>query len=198
MDVKGYFEPSLYTEMKRIDYTEKNIIYLDDEIDRGIINMLARQLRNLADAQLELPIEERKPIKLIISSCGGEAYSTFYFCDLMEYYINRGVEIHTYVTSYAYSGAFKIAICGSKRFGYKRSQYMCHQQNWFEHGYSTRENARRQHEEAEELFNTLAEIITTHTHITREMLDEFSRRNEDMYINSTKALELGVIDEILI
>ena len=189
---------NLYDEMKRTDYMQNNTIYLDDEIDREVINALSRQLKKLGDKQLGLSTQDRTPIKLIISSCGGEVYSTFYFCDLMEYYISRGVEIHTYVTSYAYSGAFKIAICGSRRYGYKRTKYMCHQQNWFEYGYTTRQDAKRKYEKSEELFNELVDLITSKTKITRDMLEDYSNRNDDWYMGSTDALEMSVIDEIII
>jgi len=114
----------LLEEIKLVDYKDNNTLYIDDEITTEFIIMLSRQLKKLATKQLSLSKEDRTPIKLIIASPGGSLVDGMHFCDLMEYYINKGIEIHTYCTSYAYSMAFKIFICGSKRFVYKRSDLM--------------------------------------------------------------------------
>lgn len=188
---------SLYEEMKKRDYKNKNTLYLDCSIRKDSINLLARQLKFLGEAQLLLDEKSRTPIKLLISSPGGCHRSTMYFCDLMEYYIKRGVEIHTITTSYAYSGAFKIAICGSKRFGYPRSSYMCHQWNRYREGYETYQDTVNEREENDRAYEELCEVINSKTKITREMMDEYTKANKDFYMNSKTALELSVIDEII-
>ena len=188
---------SLYDGMKYNDYIKNNTLYLEDEITMDSINMLSRQLKCLAESELLLDKNDRKPIKIIISCYGGEARSTFYFCDLMEYYINKGIEIYTYTTSMAYSGAFKIAICGSKRFAYKRSHFMCHQQLWMDNMTKTYTDEKRSAERSQEMFDTLVEIITSHTKITREMFESYAERNNNFFMNSKEALKYGVIDKIL-
>lgn len=188
---------SLYDGMKYNDYVNKNTLYLDTDITMESMNLLSRQLKTLADKQFKLNKLERTPIKIIISCYGGEARSTFYFCDLMEYYTSKGIDIHTYVTSVAYSGAFKIAICGSKRFAYKRSEFMCHQQAWRDEMYKTYQDEKRSAKRNEIMFDTLVNIITSHTKITREMFESYSDRNDNFYMSSDEALKYNVIDEII-
>lgn len=187
-----------YSQMKLNDYRGKNTIYLDCEIDREIINLLARQLKKLGDEQLELTKSKRQPIKIIISSYGGCAYSTLYFCDLIKYYVAKGVEIHGYVTSVAMSGAFKILICCSKRFGYRHSLLMCHQFNTYKGGHYTYQDMVNEREQDDRLYKTLKELIVENTDITEELMDSYTEQNRDFFMNSEEALKLRVIDEIII
>lgn len=188
----------LLEEMKQVDYKDNNTLYIDEEITTEYIVMLSRQLKKLANKQLSLSKEDRTPIKLIIASPGGSLIDGMHFCDLMEYYINRGVEIHTYCTSYAYSMAFKILICGSKRFAYKRSDLMCHQWNRFRYGQETYQDTVNDREQCDKWYNLIAELITEKTNITREQFDSYTKSNKDFYMSATEALSLNVIDEIII
>ena len=187
----------LLEEMKLQDYQKDNTIYIDEDITSESIELWARQLKNLCNKQLSRPKEERSPVKLIINSAGGSARDTLYFIDLMEYYKKRDIEIYTYITAYAYSGAFKIGICGSKRFAYKHSELLCHQWNKFEYGVKTYQDTVNDRERNDRLYNELAEVIVSNTKITREMLDDYTKHNRDFVMTSKTALELSVIDEIV-
>ena len=187
----------LLEEMKLQDYQKDNTIYIDEDITSESVELWSRQLKNLGNKQLSKSKEDKCPIKLIINCNGGSARDTFYFIDLMEYYKKRGVEIYTYVTACAYSGAFKIGISGSKRFGYKHSEFLCHQWNRFEYGTKTYQDIVNEREHNDKLYNELAEIITSKTKITREMLDSYTKQNRDFIMDSKTALYLSVIDEII-
>ena len=188
----------LLEEMKQVDYKDNNTLYIDDEITTEFIIMLSRQLKKLATKQLSLSKEDRTPIKLIIASPGGSLADGMHFCDLMEYYIKRGVEIHTYCTSYAYSMAFKMLICGSKRFAYNSSDLMCHQWNRFKYGQETYQDTVNDREQCDRWYNLIIDLITEKTNITREQFDSYTKSNKDFYMNSETALSLNVIDEIII
>ena len=194
------FQPinRLLEEMKAVDYKDNNTLYIDEEITTEYIVMLSRQLKKLANKQLSLSKEDRTPIKLLIASPGGSLIDGMHFCDLMEYYINRGVEIHTYCTSYAYSMAFKILICGSKRFAYKRSDLMCHQWNRFRYGHETYQDTVNDREQCDKWYNLIADLITEKTNITRQQFDSYTQSNKDFYMSASEALALNVIDEIII
>jgi ATP-dependent protease ClpP protease subunit len=195
-----YYQPvnRLLEEIKLGDYKNKNTLYIDDEITTEFIITLSRQLKKLAEKQLSLNREDRTPIKLIIASPGGSLVDGMHFCDLMEYYINKGIEIHTYCTSYAYSMAFKILICGSKRFAYKRSDLMCHQWNRFKYGQETYQDTVNDREQCDRWYNLIVDLITEKTNITAEQFNGYTKSNKDFYMDSVTALDLNVIDEIII
>ena len=74
---------------------------------------------------------------------------------------------------------------------------MCHQWNRFEYGTKTYQDIVNEREHNDKLYNELAEIITSKTKITREMLDSYTKQNRDFIMDSKTALDLSVIDEII-
>ena len=188
-----------YLQMKQEDFLNGNAIYIDGEVDRESINYWSMQLRKLGNQELENIQNGRKtsPILMYISSYGGSLVHGFYLTDLMEYYINRGVEIYTYANGYVCSMGAKILVCGSKRFGFKHSKVLFHQYNKTIQGTLTHRDIELMYQDGVEAMKEIEEIIYEKTNIPKELFEQFLHENRDLDLNAQQCLEYGVFDEIL-
>lgn len=103
--------------------------------------------------------------------------------------------IHTIVTGAAMSCGFVILICGHKRFGYKYSTPMYHQVGSWSHGkiQDLKENLNQ----TENLQALIEKITVQKTNIKIKKLKDLRSKKFDWYLTAKKALQCGVIDEIL-
>jgi ATP-dependent protease ClpP protease subunit len=105
------------------------------------------------------------------------------------------VPIHTIVTGCAMSCGFLISISGHKRFGYPRSTYLYHQVSSGAIG-----KVKEMEEEiieAKRLQALIEDVTLSSTKITTKKLERIYKTKKDWFMDSTEALKLGVIDEIL-
>jgi len=133
-----------------------------------------------------------KPIKIYIDSYGGYVYQCFGLVGIMD---SCKTPIHTIVTGCAISCGFIIAISGHKRFGYPRSTYMYHQVSGGAFG-----KVKDMEEEMVEILRlqkSVESITLEKTKITKKMLERIYKAKKDWYLDSEKAIKLGVIDEII-
>lgn len=107
---------------------ETRSIYLVDEITPSEISYICFNLLHILeeddynDANIKDYI--REPIKIYISSCGGELNSAWGLIDIIT---TSKTPIHTYCIGYAQSAAFMIFLAGRERFVYKHSCLLYHQ-----------------------------------------------------------------------
>ena len=133
-----------------------------------------------------------KPIKIYIDSYGGQVYQCLGLLNIMG---SSKTPIHTIVTGCAMSCGFIIAICGHKRFGYKRSTYLYHQVSSGSVGKI--KDMEEDLVEAQRLQKEIEEITLEKTKISRKKLSKIYKQKIDWYITSKEAEELNIIDEIL-
>lgn len=190
---------SLLNEMKMNDYLKENTIYLDCEIDRESQVIFCRQLKKLAEQELKKQIEDRKNIKVKISSFGGWVCAVFAMVSYMEYWQEKGVIIETYCDGYTASGGSKILMAGSKGHRYitRYGTVLIHQSNCYKQGYSTLQEDIKSVEEALKDWNTLKEIFRKHTKLTEEDITNFTEKNIDFTYRPLECLEKGIVDHII-
>lgn len=145
---------------------------------------------NSYDEKHNIPIDERKPIQLIIDSPGGDLLETFIIIDAIK--ISK-TPIHAFVIGTAYSGGFFIAISADKRYGYKHSSYLFHEGSAHNGGTSSQfENFTAFYKKQ---LGQLKDIVLKETNITEEEYERIKR--EDIWYDAYEALEKGIIDEII-
>lgn len=135
---------------------------------------------------------EPEPIKLYIDSYGGYVYQCFGLLSVME---RSKTPIHTIVTGCAMSCGFMMLISGHKRFAHKLSTPLYHQVSSGTFG--TVKEMEEQLQETKRLQEQLENIVKEKTNISKKKLKEILDNKKDWYMTSEEALELGVIDEIL-
>lgn len=176
--------------------TDKRLFYLSDDINSETIGQLCFYLLNIIQEDDEKDEKQkdfkREPIKFYINSNGGKVYDMWSLIDIM---LNSKTPIHTYCTGYAMSAAFNIFLAGSKRFGSKHSTFLYHQIHCNANGsyqYILEDMAENDY-----LQNKIELYVKDRTKITEERLNKIRESKTDWYIHCDKALELGVITDII-
>ena len=85
------------------------------ECDLELINMILKC--NKEDKGI--PVEDRKPIKVYISSPGGDVVTLWSIIQAIQY---SKTPVHTVNISYAYSAAAEILVAGQKRYLSEKSK----------------------------------------------------------------------------
>jgi ATP-dependent Clp protease protease subunit len=175
-------------------------LYLAKQVDQDSMNSISRAIIeiNESDEKTKRIYEaydleyNPKPIKLYIDSYGGQVYQCLGLLGIME---ASKVPVHTIVTGCAMSCGFLISITGHKRFGYPGSTYLYHQVSSGMWG-----KAKDLEEEVIEV-KRLQKMIEEHTmqktKISGSQLEKIYKRKIDWYIDSKKAMKLGIIDEVI-
>ena len=145
---------------------------------------------NLYDDMHNIPIEERKPIKIYIDSCGGSLTDSLTIIDAIKL---SKTPVITIAIGCAYSGGFFIFISGDKRYAYPHASFLFHEGSTGTSGTSSQfENYtafyRRQ-------LKQLEEIVLTNTNITEEEYKDI--RKDDVWYDAKDGIEKGFVDEII-
>ena len=136
------------------------------------------------------PVEERRPIKLLIYCFGGDLEATLSLISIMN--ISK-TPIYTYNMGVAYSGAFMTLVNGHKRFALKNSTGLFHEGS--AHIQGNAEDVRSAQSNYERQLKVIKENIIARTKIDLKTLQKY--KDKQWYIPSSQLLELGVVDAIV-
>lgn len=182
-----------YEQDKTYITTDKNNIYFYGSVTSDSCRVLGNKLNELINSHRVFKNDyniDAPPINLHIQSSGGSLINTFYVLDII---IKSDVPIHTYVDGYAASAASLISSVGKKRYMTDNSMIMIHQL------YSGNEGKYKELDDDMINLNTfmsmIKKIYLKHTNIAPNKLDEILEH--DLWLDSKKCLELGLIDEII-
>lgn len=157
----------------------------DDLIDEHIMYILKW---NLEDK--DIPVDKRKPIKLYISSPGGNGFVSNILQDVIEQSKTPVIGVGLDMVA---SAAYYILLACDERIVFKNTALLQHEGD-IEVGNSSRKAA-----DTMAFFDTMEnktkEFVLAHTNMTSEFYDEIHVREYWMY--PERAKELGVIDKIV-
>ena len=160
---------------------------VDDEIANGI-NVMIR-FWNRIDAEQEIPIKERAPIKIYINSEGGYLTSGYLIIDSIKL---SKTPVYTINIGTAYSAAFEIFIAGHQRIAYKHSSFLFHE------GAVGMNGDANKFRNYAEFYNNLLDMAKEHiletTKITPE--DYEKHQKDDWWFTASEALKYGICDKI--
>lgn len=129
-------------------------------------------------------------IKLRINSYGGSLFAGLAILDTIR---NLKSEVHTYVDGSAASAATIISIAGAKRYIGKNSMMLIHQLSTGTYGkFSELEDDM---ENNKRLMKMIKDIYKQYTKVPMKNIDEILKH--DIWFDSAKCLELGLVDQIL-
>lgn len=181
------------------DYLNKNTLYFTTEFDRESCTLFCRQLQKLGDRELDKRDEDRKPIKVVISSYGGNVYDYYSVASMIEYYKEKGLIIETHCQGYAMSAGAKLLILGSK--GHRTiTKYGCvllHQVQTGQFGRMTHQEKRKDVEDLDGMWEVLSGIIKANTLLTDEEIEGFTKYNLDITYTPAQCVEKGIVDKII-
>ena len=136
------------------------------------------------------PVEERKPIKLLLYCFGGDLDATLSLVSLMNI---STTPIYTYNMGVAFSGGFLLLINGHKRFTLATGTGLFHEGSAEVQGSAQEVRSAQANYERE--LKTIKDIIVAHSKIDLKTLNKY--KDKEWYIPANQLLELGVVDEII-
>lgn len=166
-------------------------LYLGD-IEEGTGDVIDTSIRfwNRVDDEENIPVEERKPIKLYINSGGGSLLATFTMIDSIKM---SKTPVWTIAVSSAYSGGFFTFICGHRRFAYPNASFLYHEGSAGTSGTASQfANFAAFYKKQLE---KLKQIVLTNTTIGEEKFNEIQK--EDFWMTAEEAVDFGCADEII-
>jgi ATP-dependent Clp protease protease subunit len=170
---------------------EERIIWIDQEITDDFILGLIKQIILWNKEDEGKAKEERKPIKVLIFSFGGDLYSTFALLDVIA---ASETPVHTYNMGVAMSAGLLLLLAGEKRYALKKSQVLIHSGSGGAGG--TYEQVEAQTQAYKEMIGLMREYIIERTNIDTKLYKKYM--SKEWYLYSDKQKELGIVDEIII
>lgn len=180
-----------FDEIVNLDGSVNRELYLGEICD-GTGSSMESYIRfwNTVDDKNNVPIEDRKPIKIYIDSPGGNLTDTFMIIDAMKM---SKTPIWTIATGCTYSGGFFSFIAGHKRFAYPHSSFLYHEGSTSNGGTSSQfANFAAFYKKQ---LDQLKDIVLDNTSIDEEKYKEIHK--EDFWLTAEEALELNICDEII-
>ena len=168
---------------------QDRVLWVEGEIDDGIFELSKLILRYNKEDK-DIPVEQRKPIKIFINSPGGDLDSTLSFIGLME--ISK-TPIWTIDACWAYSAAGLILMAGHKRFALPNTEALIHSGSGQLGG--TFDQTTEQMKNYKILVDKMKEFILSKTKIDNKLFKKMSAK--DWYIYTDEMLELGIVDSIV-
>ena len=144
---------------------------------------------NKKDNEQNIPVADRKPIRIYIDSCGGSLTDAFTIIDAINL---SETPIHTIVTGSAYSAGFFISITGHKRYAYPLASFLYHE------GSATNGGTANQFQNFTEFYKKQLKQLKVHTLACTKMDEDFYEniKRDDYWMTAEEALALGCFDEI--
>ena len=168
---------------------QDRILWIEGEINDGLFELSKMILRYNKDDK-DIPVEERKPIKIFINSPGGDLDSTLAFIGLMN--ISK-TPIWTVNACWAYSAAGLILMAGHKRYALPNTECLIHSGSGQLGG--SYEQTTEQMKNYKYLVDKMRDFILSKTKIDQKLFKKNSQK--DWYIYTDEMLNLGIVDEII-
>ena len=174
-----------------IEDNEERRIYVNCDIDENIIDSAVYHILRYNRMDKDIPINERKPIKIYISTPGGVVTAGYVLIDAI---MTSKTPVYTINLGTAYSMGFLIFIAGTKRFSMPSATYLLHDGSSFAWD-STNKLKDRVEFEAGEMEEHTKKYIVERTNISEEKYMENIRK--EWYFYPEEAKKLGVVTHIV-
>lgn len=178
------------------NFAEGNNFYIyssiDDTFGRDILAPFTNKVSELSGKSCECSTP--KVINIFISSVGGRLDYTFDLVTLIEKAKKSGIEVRTYVTSNACSGASLIAVSGSKRYISSRAYHLLHYARGGDFSHNPEMIARN----TENGLFTQGELVKIYKKYTKVKGLEKKLLADNYMINGgEECIKLGLADELI-
>lgn len=179
-----------FEDVVNLDGALNREVYLGS-IEGGVGSSIEGYIRfwNKYDDDHNIPVEERKPIKIYIDSPGGYLSDTLTMVDAIKL---SKTPVWTICLGCAYSGGFFVFISGHKRIAYPHASFLFHEGSTSNGGTSSQfENYTAFYKKQ---LAQLKEIVLDNTNLTEEEYQNIKK--DDIWYDVADGVEKGFIDEI--
>lgn len=183
------FKPSGDEELHSVTLTDElvnsRVLFLDGPIVSDFVSYLVKCLFVLENQDAEAPVT------LVVSSPGGEVASGLALIDVMQ---SVSCPVHTVGMGVVASMAAVVLACGDRRSAYANSQIMIHQLMGGV-GMQQQTDIDIAAERMREMRNRLDQLLASKALLSAQEFHKLTER--DCWCSAERALELGLIDEIV-
>jgi ATP-dependent Clp protease protease subunit len=165
-------------------------VYLIGDIEKDTARACIERLRELAN-------ESARPISLYINSAGGNVTDGLAIHDSVRHIVSRGVEVTIVVQGMAYSMGSVVLQAASegRRLAFPHSWIMIHEPaKWA--GWQSTTAAAQHLERLKQMQDQIYKILSTRSGKPLRQIIRDTKRT-DFYLDSKRALEYGLIDQIV-
>lgn len=168
---------------------EQRIFWVDGEIDESLLDLVKMIMRcNKEDK--DLPVEQRKPVRVFIDSPGGDVQALFTTIKAIE--ISK-TPVYTINYCGAYSAAAILLTAGHKRFALPGTSAMFHRGSCYYGGEQSVVESTKKYFDA--LDKKLDEFLFSHTNIDQKIYKR--KASSDLYMDENECLKNNVVDSIV-
>lgn len=179
-------DPGLLRYYKNL---ENRIIYIDSEIDDAALEY-QRDIIQFNIDDKNIPVDQRKPIKLLINSPGGYLTETMSLANTIK--ISK-TPVYTYNVGECCSGAFILLIAGTKRFALPSSFALYHRGSGSVSGdFDDTVSGTKQYREQ---VTQMQDFVVENTKISKATI--VRKKSANWWMNCNEQIENGVVDNII-
>lgn len=173
-----------------VENLKDRVIIINQDIDENIVEMATMQIIKFNKEDKGIPVEDRKPVRVYVSSNGGSIADGFTLIDVM---LQSKTPVHTLNLSKAYSMGFLIMLAGSKRSAFSNSTFLLH--DGMKGEIATGSKFKDTAKFYDELDERIKQYILDRTRIDSKLYDKNVAK--EWYMYSDEAKKLGVINSIV-
>jgi ATP-dependent protease ClpP protease subunit len=167
---------------------------ISKETVRGIIAEIIRINEEDDEISLNDTKYERKPIKLYVTSGGGNIFDGLCLANVIH---SSKTPVHAYIPCYAGSSGFTIAISAHRRFAHINATFTYHDGSTdLKEIKGKLEDVELYVAEIKRIKGLCDELIVKQTSLNQKLLDEIKSKRIDWFLPAESALELGIVHEI--
>ena len=180
--------PAPGTLMYYLDRADR-ILWLEGDVDEDVLG-IEKMIMYYNRKDAGIPPEERKPIKLLIYSYGGDGMASFSLIDVI---LSSQTPIYTVNMGAAMSAALVILLAGHKRFCLPRSSALIHSGSGGTNG--TYEQNEAQMKDYQHFVTAMRDFILERTSITTKALGK--QKGKEWYLYAEDQVAYHIVDEII-
>lgn len=173
------------------EQAENRTLWLDSELTEDGSEIVKKIIRwNWEDEDRDIPIDQRKPIHIMLLSPGGDLYVMLAIVDAIRM---SKTPVYTCAVSLTASAACAILVAGHKRYAFPHAHGMWHSGSAGVSGSMEQVQSATKHLDMIE--KHMQEFLLERTKVDAKMLKKY--KDKDWYLSASEMLELGFIDHIV-
>ena len=171
------------------DLKQRKLFLNEDVSSFSVVEIVKHIMQFNAEDRL-IPVEERTPILLYVTSNGGEVDSGFELIDVIQ---SSKTPVYTINLGYQYSMGFLIGLAGHKRFAMPTAKYLMHDGSNFV--FNSGAKAQDQMRFQQRVEGRIKQYVLSRSNVTSEEYD--SNLRVEWYLFADEAKKKGFVDCII-
>jgi len=183
-------ENGFVDEYYYLDALKQRKLFLEEEISQETVSEIVKHILRFNKEDEAIPVAERKPIILYLSSNGGDVDPGF---ELIDVILHSKTPVYTVNLGYWYSMGFLIGIAGHKRYASSNSKCLMHDGSQFI--YNSGSKVQDQLEFQKKIEARVKRHVLNCSKLTEEEYN--GKLRVEWYLFADEAKEKGFIDYII-